>query len=121
MDGNVDGIDVESLVVPAALLPAFGAGAIDQDPAHCFGCGCEKVAATVPAGLGVAQKSQIGFVNEGGGLQCLPWLLMSQLCRRELAKFVVNERQQLVGGRWIAGLNSLQNLRDVHIDHDRRL
>jgi hypothetical protein len=32
----------------------------------------------------------------------LPWLLLGQFLRRQLAEFIVNERQELLGGVGIA-------------------
>jgi hypothetical protein len=33
--------------------------------------------------------------------------------RRQLAQLVVDQRQQLLGGSWVAMLNGVQDLRDI--------
>jgi hypothetical protein len=43
----------------------------------------------------IADQSKVGLVDEGGGVEGMPRLLMGQLRRRELAQLVVDQRQQI--------------------------
>jgi hypothetical protein len=49
-----------------------------------------------------AEKPQIGLVDEGRCLQCLPRLFMGESGCRQLAQLVINKRKQLFGGLGIA-------------------
>src|ERR1700730_15821531 len=87
---------------------------LDEDAAHGFGGGREEVAAAVPAlGLLGVYQAQIGFMDQGGGLECLPRLFLSQLLGRQLPQLVINQRQQLLSGVRVALLDGTQDLRPV--------
>jgi hypothetical protein len=65
--------------------------------------GREEVTAVVPlARLLFIDQLKEGFMHQRGRLQCLPRFLLGQLLRRQLAKPLVNQRKQLLGGAWIA-------------------
>src|SRR5262249_38902156 len=87
--------------------------------AHGLG-GCrEEMTASVPVRLSVrADQSEVGFVDQGGGLERLPRLLLGQLLRGELAQFVVDEGQELRGGVRVALLNGGQNAGDIGHDSE---
>src|SRR5262249_25084283 len=89
---------------------------LDQDAPHRFGRGGEKVATAVPVlGLFDIHQAQIGLVNQGRGLKRLAWLLLSEFLGCELAQFVIDQGQQLVGSLRIALLDSRQDARNfVH-------
>ena len=77
---------------PAALLPPFAAGVLNQDAPHGLGRGSEEVFAVLPVILPGADQPQVGFVNEGRGLERLARSLLGELLRRELAQLLVDER-----------------------------
>ena len=54
--------------------------------------------AALPAFPGAACKSKKGFVHQGGGLQGLAWRLVSHLRRGQSAKFLIDQRQQVLTG-----------------------
>jgi hypothetical protein len=67
------------------------------------------VAAAVPVIPGtLADESQVRFVNEGGGLESLPRHLAGQVAGRQLAELVVDEREQLGGGRGVTGRGGVE-------------
>jgi len=71
------------------------------------------VAPTVPVlRLLAAYESEIGFVDQRGGLQRMAGLLSSQLPRRQLAQLVVHQREKLLGGPGIALLDCGQDAGD---------
>lgn len=103
----------EPFTVFEALLATC---ALDENAAHAFGRSGEKVTATVPVlCLGAIDKSDVGFVNEGCWLEGMVRGLLRHAMGREPAQFDVDEWQQVLGCRWVAGFNLLQYLRDfVH-------
>ena len=53
------------------------------------------------------------------GLQRLPWLFMGEFCSDEFAPLLIPQRQQLGGGRRIAGLDVGEDVSNVaHGDQD---
>src|SRR5690606_17247638 len=75
---------------------AFAAGGVDEDAAHAFGGGGEKMRAVGPRGLNVAAEAEPSFVDEGGGLQRLAGRFARELGGGELTQLFVNERKQLL-------------------------
>ena len=70
------------------------------------------------ARLFVVDKSQIGFMHQGGGLQRLPGVLLSHFLGGESAQLVVDQRQKLFRGVRISLFDGRQNA--SYIGHDRR-
>ena len=90
------------------LLP----GGIDQDLAHRFGgCG-EEMRLVVPLAVLRTGQAQPGFVDKRGGLKGMTGGLAGDLVRDQLAEFVVNQREQFLGGLRISGLRALKDARD---------
>ena len=79
--------------------------------------------ATVPLlNLIFVNQAQISFVDERGGLECLPWRFLGHFRRRQFAQLIVDERQKLLGSMRIALLNGGQDASDFgHEVDDRRL
>ncbi len=48
-------------------------------------------------------------MDQGGGLQCLPWLFPGQLRGGELSQLVIDQRQQLLGGSRVASFDLGEN------------
>ncbi len=63
--------------------------------------------------LVAADESQVGFVNQGGGLECLPRPLVGKPASGQATQLVVDQGQQLGGGVRVALLNRVQEMRDV--------
>jgi hypothetical protein len=55
-------------------------------------------------------------MNQGSGLKCLPRFLLGKLLSSQLAQFVINQRQELLGSVRIALLDGGQDL--CHLSHD---
>jgi hypothetical protein len=62
--------------------------------------------------LFAVNEAQVGFVHESGGLECQARLLVHQALRGQLAQFVVDKRQELLGGLRLASFDCTQNERD---------
>jgi hypothetical protein len=78
--GQFELVEIEPLVFPPALERCAGSGALDQDPPHGLGRGSEEVSPAVPLlSLGVlADEPQVGFMDQGRGLEHLPGLFVGQ-------------------------------------------
>ncbi len=83
--------------------------------AFLLGRGGKKMAATIPGLLAapVADQSHPGLMDQGSGLQSLTGFFLGQPDRGQLPEFVVNQRQQLLRRRWIAGLDLRKNACNV--------
>src|SRR4029079_16886836 len=85
-----------------------------QDSSHGLGRSRKEMAATVPGRFILTlHESEICLVHQRGRLECLSRLLTRQFCRCQLTQFVVNQRQQLFRGLWIAVLDLRQDTRDI--------
>ena len=60
-----------------------------------------------------AQKPEVGFVDEGGGLKRLSGTFVRHLLHRQFAQLVVDQGQQLAGSLRIALLDGAQDSGDV--------
>src|SRR6266567_4105065 len=99
----------------AAMFFCFLApGTFDKDSAHGLCGGGEEVAAAVPVlNLLQVHESNVGLMDQTCGLERLSWFLLCQLDRCQLAQLVIDQRQELAGGVWIALLDGGQDVRDV--------
>ena len=98
----------------AVLFGLFAACGIDEDAAHRFGRGGKEVS---PAGPRVVRRAtdepDVGLVDEGGRLERLAGLLDGQSLRRQFPQFVVDEREELLGGVGVAPLGGGQDVGDL--------
>ena len=102
----------------AMLDPFLAAMLLDKNPSHGFRGRGKKMAATVPSLRRFnIDETNVRLVNEGRRLKGLPWLFLGQFCGGQLAQLVVDQRQEPLGGIWVARLDLRQYLRDV--DHPR--
>src|SRR5262249_9128403 len=77
-------------------------------------CRGEEVAAVgVAPNVRGADEPQVRLVDQGGRIERLPGLFAGQLLRGEAAQLVVDERQQFVRGKAIAGGERVQEMIDV--------
>jgi hypothetical protein len=56
---------------------------------------------------------QVRLVDQGRGLECLPWLLLSEFLRRQLTQLIIDERQELLRGVRLALLDGRQDAAEV--------
>jgi hypothetical protein len=68
----------------------------------------------------LAEKAQVGLVDQGGRLERLPRRLMGQLVGGELAQLVVDQRQELLGGVRVAVRDGIEDLGRVTHWHPRK-
>ena len=60
-----------------------------------------------------AAQPQLGFVDEGGGLQGVSLRFAGHLPRRHTAEFLVNDGEKFGGGFWITVFHPFQNMREL--------
>jgi hypothetical protein len=60
-----------------------------------------------------AHQPQVRLMHQGRRLEGLTGLLLGQLGRRQLAQLVVDQRQELLGGVWVAVLDGIQQVADI--------
>jgi len=85
-----------------------------QDPPHRLGCNAEEMASI--GELVIANQAHIRLMHQRGGIESVTRFLATKLCSGKMAEFVIDERQQSLGGRWFAVPNLIQNPR--YIIHD---
>jgi hypothetical protein len=80
--GDLHFLNVHSLQVTAMAKGPFAAGAVNENTAHGFGGGSEKVSAILKLRLTcIAHQPQPGFVDQGGGLQGVARRFVGHLMR----------------------------------------
>src|ERR1044071_6939026 len=99
----------------ASFEAALATSGIDEDAAHRLRRRGEKMGAALEARVPVADHADPGFVYEGGWLQRVPVSFLRHFMGRDLAKFIVNQWQQVTSGLDVATLNRLEYAR--HIAH----
>jgi hypothetical protein len=111
-----NGLDVAGFSpdTAAPLKALFVTRLFHQDPSHRLGGRGEKMAAMMPALIrGLAYQSQIGLMDQGGGLKRLPWLFPGHPLGRQLTQLVVHQGEQLLHRLGIAILDRTKDLGDV--------
>jgi len=88
-------------------------GVIDKDPAHGLGGGRNEVTAAVEPL--VADQPQVGFVDEGGGVEGVAGGFGSHAYGGEFPQFVIEEREQICGGLAVTLLNGFEQA--GHVGH----
>src|SRR5438128_5516714 len=58
-------------------------------------------------------QAEIGLVNQGSGLECLPRLLLGKFLSRQLSQLVVDQRQEFLRCLRIAGFDGGEDARHV--------
>jgi hypothetical protein len=109
-DGFVEG-DAGSAA--AAFIALVGAGVVDEDAAHGLGGDGEEVVFALPIDAGLVDEFHVGFVDEGGGLEGVVEAFLGEVVAGQSAEFVVNEREELVGGTLVAALQLGEYLGDI--------
>jgi hypothetical protein len=118
VDGGLDRGEVDPFAASASLGPGLAPRGLDQDAPHRLGRGGEEVPAAAPSWVLRPHEPEKGLVDQGGGLERLAGLLLSQFLRRQPAQLVVDQRQKL---RSRVRLTLLDGRQDVgHVRHRRR-
>jgi hypothetical protein len=92
-------------------LDHAGTGVIDEDPPHRPGGGRNEVPAAVE--LLFPDQLQLGFVNEGGGIEGVAGGFGRHARGGELLQFVLDEREQLRGTLTASFRNGFDRTSDI--------
>ena len=87
-------------------------GTVDQEVAHRFRRGGEKVAMVLPLALLACGEFQIHLVDEGSSLQTLSGRKQRQFVSGEFPQFVVDGWQETLSGVRVALINCAQQSRE---------
>src|SRR4051812_11763587 len=103
---------------PAAAVThgRLPASRLNEDSPHRFRGGGEEVPAAVE--VLVADQPQVRLVDQGGGVEGVAGGLGRYARGGERPQFVVDERQEVGSGLWVAGRGSIEEA--GHIGHDVR-
>jgi hypothetical protein len=82
--------EVDALEVTAAHLGFVGAGAVDEDTAHDVGGDTDEVFAILPVDV-LFGEAEVGFVDEGGGLEGVVAALAAHVGGGDAMEFGVDE------------------------------
>ena len=113
--GKVEARDIGADFFELATVSnrVFAPRILNQNTPHSLRGGGEEMRAILPLWLGVTTEPQPYLMHERGGLQRLFRWLARHFRRGEFAQFVIDERQDLVGGLRIALLGALEQKRDI--------
>jgi hypothetical protein len=97
---------------PAAVLgQVFPASILDEDSPHGLGGGGKEVTAALE--LLVAEQSQVGFMDQGCGLEGVVGGLVSHSNGRQFPQLVINERKKLGSCVPVAGRCGVEEPGDI--------
>src|SRR5665213_506191 len=103
LDGRVhELVEGEDDLSGAALGGVAGAGVVGKNLAHDVGRDAEKMGTALEVGLAGIDKAEVGFVDEGGGLEGVSDTLLAEVVSGEFAQFGVDLRQEAVEGGLVA-------------------
>ena len=117
--GNLNLVQWHALGLFSVSEAQPAAGTVDEDMPHRLGGGAEKMSAALPTLFLSSCQPQPRLMNQGRGLQGLSGRLKGYLVSGELSEFVINKREELLGGLGIAVLKRLQDAR--HFAHSSSL
>ena len=109
LSGNNSDLNVgqaHALKLATMFLAILSAGILDEYSPHRLGSGRKEMATRVPVLSHVyIYQPHVRLMHQRCGLERLVRLLLGHLRSSQLAQFLVDERQELLGGRGIAGFN----------------
>jgi hypothetical protein len=101
-------------MIAAVFEPPLTSSMLDKNASHRLGRSGKEMAAAVPVLGGIwPNQSQISIVDQGGRLQRLAGLLMTQPLDGQLSQLVIDQRQQLFSRLRITLFNRAQDSRDI--------
>jgi pimeloyl-ACP methyl ester carboxylesterase len=107
--GQFDRLDTRSSETATMFLAAFPLSPLGQDPAHGLGSSGEEMSATFPPLSLGGHESEVGLMDEFGGMEGLPRGLVRETAGRQTAQFLVDEGDQFLGRAPFAPLNRLED------------
>ena len=111
--GQADLLRLERSAAHFTAVPAAGlaSGVVNQDTPHGLGRGGKEVAAVFK--MLAAGQAEVGLVDQRGRFERLAGPFLRQFPRGQLAQLVIDQRQKLLRGRRVAGLDLGKDAGDV--------
>jgi hypothetical protein len=97
----------------SAAFVVTAARVVHQNPSHELRRYRKEVGAILPAHSLVIDQSQIGFVDQGGGLQAVVGAFPFQVMPCQAAEFVINDRGELIERGLVPGTPGLEQSADL--------
>ena len=97
-------------LVGAVLEPLFAPGDINENLLHRAGRGLEEMPAIGEVLVAISSDLQPGLMHERRRLEGLPSFLIGHQDDRQLAQFLIDQWEQLVGSLRLAGSNGVEHL-----------
>ena len=106
--------ELMSLPSPTLFGLLFSPCLLDENSSHGFRCGGKKMPTGIPQ-LSVlyVYQSYKSFMYQCCRLERLPRLLLCEPCGSQFPQLFINQWQQLLSRRWIAGFDLRQDVGDV--------
>jgi hypothetical protein len=102
-------VHLDAVETAGATLGIVLAGVVDEDLTHDVGSEADEVGAAVPVDV-FAGEAEVGFVDEGGGLESVVGALAAHVGLGEAVELGVDEREEALGGGGVAVVHSLEEL-----------
>jgi hypothetical protein len=103
---------IELYLRPAAAGRRSGASMVHQNPAHCPGDHCEEVRPVGELDFRMTEKFEIGFIDEGGGLQSMLRTFLAKLRFGDPVQGVIDHADEFTARGLAAGAHLMQQLGD---------
>ncbi len=101
--GEVNPVQVDPIEAAGVADARLAPGVLDEDAPHGLGRRAEEVAAAVPRlCIVMTHQAQVRFVDQGRRLKSLAGFLPGETGGGQLAEFLVDQRQEPVGGAGVA-------------------
>jgi len=111
--GKIGLVKFDSLLAAAMTHGSLAPGAFDEDAPHRLGGGGEEMAPAIEFRVGIAHEPKPGLVDERRGLQRVARRFPRHFGRRQLAQFLIDQRQQFIRGLGVASLDRRENAGNV--------
>ena len=111
--GDFDFIHIESSLAATVPLRLLASSAVNENAAHGLGGGAKEVGAVFPSRLLVAAETEPGFMDQRSGLKGMSGSLLGHFCGGQSPQFIIDKRQQFLGGFRIALLSCFEDSRNV--------
>ena len=105
-------IEHQSNGIASSFGGAVHTGVVDQNPAHHASRYRKEMDAILPVNVAATDQPQIGLMHQGSTLQGLIARLAGETATRHLAKFVINQRNELLASIVLPLTPAREQLRD---------
>ena len=123
LEGDLELVEIDATAIASAFDALLIASPIEKNSPHRLGGRGEEVSPAVPAvGRFAPDQPDVSFVDESGGLEGLAGLLAGESLRRQFPQFIVDEREEFLGGLGVTPLDGGQDVGNLAhgLEHTRQ-